>query len=176
MTHICVGKLHIIGSDIGLSPGRRQAIIWTSAGIVLIGPLGTNFSEILIEIHTFSFKKMLLKMSSAKWRPFCLSPNVIKDKWVLVFLEELSLLVLVLSLVWEITENKKKSAYCKLICPWDQEGRIIQVGWYNKSLCGAWICKSVIWCMLGPWNNYCIQEFFPLLRRLLGKVNEILKK
>ena len=52
MTHICVSKLNIIGSDNGLSPGRRQAIIWTNAGILLIGPLGTNFSEILSEIHT----------------------------------------------------------------------------------------------------------------------------
>ena len=50
VTHICVNKLTIIGSDNGLSPGRRQAIIWTNAGILLIGPLGTNFSEILIEI------------------------------------------------------------------------------------------------------------------------------
>ena len=69
-THICVGKLTTIGSDDGLSPGRRQAIIWTIAGISLIGPLGTNFSEILIRIQTFSFKKMHLKMPSAKWRPF----------------------------------------------------------------------------------------------------------
>ena len=38
VTHICVDKLTIIGSDNGLSPGRRQAIIWTSAGILLIGP------------------------------------------------------------------------------------------------------------------------------------------
>ena len=50
VTHICVSKLTIIGSDNGLSPGRRQAIIWTNAGILLIGPLRTNFSEILIEI------------------------------------------------------------------------------------------------------------------------------
>ena len=76
-THICVGKLTIIGSDNGLSPGRRQAIIWTIAGILLIGPLGTNFSEILIEIHTFSFMKMHLKMSSARWRLFCLGVNVL---------------------------------------------------------------------------------------------------
>ena len=34
--HICVNKLIIIGSDNGLSPGRRQAIIWTNAGILLI--------------------------------------------------------------------------------------------------------------------------------------------
>ena len=76
-THICVGKLTIIASDNGLPPGRRQAIIWSNAGILLIGPLGTNFNEILIEIHTLSFKKMHLKMSSAKWRPFCLAPNVL---------------------------------------------------------------------------------------------------
>ena len=75
--HICIGKLTNIGSDNGLLPGRRQAIIWTNAGILLIGPLGTNFSELLIVIHTFSFNEMDLKMSSAKWRPFCLSLNVL---------------------------------------------------------------------------------------------------
>ena len=63
VTHICVSNLAITGSDNGLSPGRRQAIIWTNAGILLIGTLGTNFSEILIEINTFLFKKMPLKMS-----------------------------------------------------------------------------------------------------------------
>ena len=51
--HICVGKLITICSDNGLSPGRRQAIIWTNAGISLIGRLGTNFSEIVAEIKTF---------------------------------------------------------------------------------------------------------------------------
>ena len=58
-------------------PGRHQAIIWTNAGILLIGLLGTNFSEILIEIHTFSLKKMCLKTSSGKWHPLCLSINVL---------------------------------------------------------------------------------------------------
>ena len=51
--HICIGKLTIIDSDNGLSPGRHQAMIWTSAGILLIGPLGTNFREIVIEMQTF---------------------------------------------------------------------------------------------------------------------------
>ena len=77
VTHICVGNLTINGSDNGLSPGQRQAIIWTNAGILLIGPLGTNFSEILAEIITFSFKKMYLKVLSAKWQPFCLGLNVL---------------------------------------------------------------------------------------------------
>ena len=77
MTHICVGKLTIIGEDNGLSPGWCQAIILTNAGILLIGPLGTNFSEIIITILTFSFKEMHLKMSFGNWRPFCLGLNVL---------------------------------------------------------------------------------------------------
>ena len=82
MTHICISDLTSIGSDNGLSPGRHQAIICTNAGILLIGPLGTNFSENSIEILTFSFTKMRLKVSSAKWRPFCLGLNVLMAyKW-----------------------------------------------------------------------------------------------
>ena len=77
MAHICVGELNIIASDNGLSPGRRQAIIWTNDGILFIEPLGTKFNEILIEIHKFLFMKMHLRMSSAKRRPFCLGPNVL---------------------------------------------------------------------------------------------------
>ena len=77
MTDICVSKLTIVGSDNGLSPDRRQAIICTNAGILLIGPLETNSSENLIGIQTFSFCKMHLKMSSAKWRPFFLDLNVL---------------------------------------------------------------------------------------------------
>ena len=62
--HICVSKLIVIGSDNGLSLGRRQAIIWTNAMLeYLSGPLETNFSELLIEFHIFSFKKMHYKMS-----------------------------------------------------------------------------------------------------------------
>ena len=75
--HICINKIAIIGSHNGLSPGRRQAIIWTNAGILLIWLLGTNFSEISIKIDTFSLKKIHLKMSSGKWRPSCLGLNVL---------------------------------------------------------------------------------------------------
>ena len=85
VTHICASNLTIIGSDNGLQPGQRHAIIWTNAGILLIGPLGTNFSEILIEINTFPFKNIHLKMSSGKWWSFCLGLNVLTywglDKW-----------------------------------------------------------------------------------------------
>ena len=75
VTHLCVSKLTSIGSDNGLSPARRQAIIWTNAGILLIRILGTNFSEIIGKIHSFSFKNMHLKMSSAKGRLFSLGLN-----------------------------------------------------------------------------------------------------
>ena len=83
-THICVNKLTIIGSDNGLLPSRRQAIIWTNAGILLIRPSGTNFSEISIETDVFSFKKLQLKMSSAKWRPFCLGLNVLNLMYICI--------------------------------------------------------------------------------------------
>ena len=53
VTHICVGNLAIIGSDNCLSPGRRHAIIWTDAGILLIGPSETDFNEILIKSYIF---------------------------------------------------------------------------------------------------------------------------
>ena len=66
MTHICVGKLTIFVSDNNLSSYRRQAVIWTSAELLWIGPLGIRFSEILIEIQTFSLKKIRLKVSSVK--------------------------------------------------------------------------------------------------------------
>ena len=64
VTHVCICNRTIIGSNNGLSPGRRQAIIWTNAGIMLTGPLGRNFSEILIKILTFFLKKMCLKVLS----------------------------------------------------------------------------------------------------------------
>ena len=59
MTHIYVSKVTSIGSDTDLLPGRRQAIIRTNAGILLIGPVETNFNDILIEIHMFSFQKYI---------------------------------------------------------------------------------------------------------------------
>ena len=64
-----------IGPENGLSPDRHQAIIWTDGGILLIGPLGIKFSQIINKIHAFSFKKMHLKMSLGNWRPFCLCLN-----------------------------------------------------------------------------------------------------
>ena len=48
-----------------------KPLVKTNAGLLSIGPLQTNFSEVLIKLQNFSLTKVLLKMSSAKWQPFC---------------------------------------------------------------------------------------------------------
>ena len=58
---------------------------WVSLSTILLTQWGRvkhicfseNFSEISIGIQTFPFKKMHLKMSFAKWRPFCHCLNVL---------------------------------------------------------------------------------------------------
>ena len=70
VTHICVSKLSIIGSDNGLSPGQHQTNNWINPGTLLIWPSVINFGETLIEIHISSVKKIHLKMYSAKCRLF----------------------------------------------------------------------------------------------------------
>ena len=70
VTHICISNLAIIGSDSGLSPGRRQAIIWTDAGILLIEQTAVKFES------KFSLKKIHLKMWSAK---FLYQPQCVKQ-------------------------------------------------------------------------------------------------
>ena len=92
----CLSKLTIIGSDNGLSPDKCQAIIWTSAGVLLTGPLETNLREILIGIQTFSLKKMHLK-KSVIWQPFCLSLNALSSvttvKQISIFMQQQKKLV-----------------------------------------------------------------------------------
>ena len=85
--HICVSDLTIIGSDNGLLPCRRQAIMWTNNRTLLIWPLGTNFNKILLQIRKFWSKKIHLKLSSAKWRPFYLALNVFINKQAKVIIE-----------------------------------------------------------------------------------------
>ena len=70
-----------IGSDNGLSPIWRQAINWTNADIVAMSPQRTYFNEILFEIQIFSFRKMRLNMSSAKWLPFCPGAEELINHW-----------------------------------------------------------------------------------------------
>ena len=80
MTHICVSDL--TPSLVQIMACRLVGdIIRTNAGILLIRPLGTNFSAISTEILSFSFKKKRLKVSSAKWRLFRLGLNVLRSQF-----------------------------------------------------------------------------------------------
>ena len=72
--HICVNEVTIIGSDNGLSPGQHQAIIWTNAGILLIWPVGTNFSEISKFLYLYS-ENAVCKMSAILSGLQCVNQN-----------------------------------------------------------------------------------------------------
>ena len=72
VTHICLSELIIFGLDNGLSPCPRQAIIWTNAEILLIGPLEIKSNDISVINQLFLFKKRHLKIPSSHWGPFCL--------------------------------------------------------------------------------------------------------
>ena len=68
--------LHLVSSALVQTMACSQTVIWINAHILLIRQQGIYFNEILFEIPIFSFKKMHLNMSSAKWRPF------IQGRWV----------------------------------------------------------------------------------------------
>ena len=85
VTHICVSEIIIIGSDDGFSPGRRQAIIWTNAGVLLIGPLGIHFNGIVnrnqyIFIQKNALGNVVFEMASISSQPQCVK---IKDPLIL---------------------------------------------------------------------------------------------
>ena len=72
MMHICIGKLTFIGSDNGLAPSRRQAIIWTNAGIVLIQ---WNFNHNLyIFIEEYALKTVVWEIVAILSQPQCYWP------------------------------------------------------------------------------------------------------
>ena len=163
VTHIYAIKLIIIGSCNGLSPERRQAIIWTNAWILLIGTLGTNFSQILSEIHTFSFKKMHLKMSSVKWRPFCFGLNGLMQSWinrrVVILLEIVSMKTAIIITVGKASTDAirvhfvhapsqwETTLHCNVVSHW--------LGTYTEWSC-AITCKMLQSCdlLLDCGNNH----------------------
>ena len=69
VTHICVSKLIIIGSDSGLAPSLYLNQRWNIVNSNLKNKLLWN-SYIFIHENAF-------EMSSGKWRPFCLTLNVL---------------------------------------------------------------------------------------------------
>ena len=88
-TNVCVSKLTIIGSDNGLSPGRGEAIIWTNDGILFIGPLGINFSKIVIKICIFfisenAFENVVRKSATILSRRKCVKSGCCSSHTVLL--------------------------------------------------------------------------------------------
>ena len=77
VAHICVVNLTTIGSDNGLSPGRRQAIIWTNAGILLFGPLGSKQWNLNRNWYILSqenaFEIVVCEIAAILSRPQCVS-------------------------------------------------------------------------------------------------------
>ena len=74
VTHICVDDQTITNSDDGVSLGWRQAIICNIAGISLIGPLVTNFREILIIFfQENAFESVVFQMAAILFRPPCVN-------------------------------------------------------------------------------------------------------
>ena len=133
VAHIRVSKLTTIGSDNGLSPGRRQGIIRTNTRILLISPLGTKVSEILIEIHIFPFKKMHLKMSSGKWRLFCSGLNVLDIRLAELMINQND--------VWLVNDSNF------LIRQIMKKGRVPLL---YKSMCDI-MCDITRWCITMMW-------------------------
>ena len=85
-------KLHLLkkhGKCL-LSSVEGQAIIWSNAVILLIGPLGKNFFEIWPKLQQFSITKMNVKMSSTgnhyKWdwpkSQFCMPDDSVIVVWL----------------------------------------------------------------------------------------------
>ena len=114
---VCVNLLWP-SSDNGLSPFWCQAIIWTNADMLLIGPLWRNFSEIRIKVHQFLFRKMCLKMLSAKWRPLFSGLSMLKvDRlaWHNVF-------TVISSLEWSLSDFVS-GMITQWFCLWDDHSK-----------------------------------------------------
>ena len=129
VTHICVDNQSIIGSDNGFSPCWRQAITWTNVKILFIGPLGTNFSEISIGIHTFLFNKMHWKMSPGKCQPFCLGLNVLTHRMLGNNYKSMICKIIV--------HNSSLGTYCKIALRWMPQNLI---NWKSS------LVKVMAWC------------------------------
>ena len=114
LTHLLLVP-HICVSESGQHWFRWRIVAYSTPSHYLnrcwvIVIIGTNFSEILINIQNFSFNKMDLKISSAKWRPFLSRVGWVKltmDKWLHPIGNKLSFIKLqqLLHLILEMDSN-----------------------------------------------------------------------
>ena len=71
---VYVSSLTLFGSDNALSSGRRQAIIWTNAGVLLIGPLGFGLN-MLTDCHNHTDVNSIAPNEHFVNLPVCMSIN-----------------------------------------------------------------------------------------------------
>ena len=174
--HICVGNLTIIGSDNGLSPGQCQAIFLTNAEILSIGPVVTNFSELLIVIHTFSFKKIHLKLSSAKGQPFCLGLNVLKNKVMSTGVAEHFMLTIcrsILQIPWSLINLLRVyEVWEKLHC---RDKTVVRLCYLHNGI--SFTGKIAFYTEMIPWIVGCgLWETFPVRFREYGQLTKCLSQ
>ena len=161
VTHICVGNLPSIGSYNGLSPDRRQACIWTNAGILLIGPCGKKFSEILFKIITFSFKKTRSKVPSGKRRPSCLGLNELTSNKVTPLLRRLGYSGRIRSIIWLLMSffpasrdhQYSENCLCKILMHLAIRLKNVNL-LCHRSIDGSWPQfrrRELLWC-LNQWT------------------------
>ena len=161
--YIYSSKLTIIGSDNGLSPGQRQAIIWTNAGILLIQTLGAKVSEILSDIHTFpfeenAFENAVCKMVATLSQPQCI--NRVES----VVMHSFSSVIL---LSWYITtallcfviQNQPKQSWGGDRFYGVTKGSFLRRYWRSESRTnGACVSHCPIRGPLYPWASYFLDR------------------
>ena len=146
------GSAAIIGSNNGLSPNWRRAIIWTNVRTLLIRSLGTNLSEILIKIHIFSLKKMHLKISSGKWRPFCLGHNVLI--WYCLKGDAIDIIHKSQNAPVPYPTMLHSEQKCAHFCSeWSIVGYVTGALWdlWNWSICDQWLCHQELVITVMPY-------------------------
>ena len=154
VTHLCVSKLTSIASDNGLSPGRRQAIIWTNAEILLIGPLGTNFNEILIEIHRvhYDVTVMLLSTSPGKtmnlyWKGYLIVCETVENRTPPLLLALLLIMwYRVLPICYFINILSNIGSKCYVSYQWNLLFTIVSLKYLDGSKSNAFVSKIIV-----PW-------------------------
>ena len=137
VTHISVRNLTIIGSDNGLLPGQRQAIIWTN---VVNWTLRNKLQRTVnrnsnIFIQENAFEKIFCKMAAILSLPQCVNSSEARDG--------------IFQLIWWIP--------C-LLMPWPLKSPEHQQTWYW--LCGtdkSTLVQLMAWCSqaMSHYLNQC---------------------
>ena len=158
MAHICVSKLIIIGSENGLSPGRRQANIWTNAGILLIGPPGTNFNEILNQEN--ALENVVWKTAAILSRPQC----VINQQSTSLALCKINPLVKVCFLSQGPLMRNPFHCYDVIM-------KHVIYTWWTDRICCLWITSYIVYCIYAWLRLVLLQTGSSLTRVMILRMS-----